>query len=85
MRTDTKALLEKALRLPEADRAELVGELLHSLQPAADAVSEAEVEDAWRREVAARVAELDSGEVETVPWEEIRDQLFARLGERRAG
>jgi putative addiction module component (TIGR02574 family) len=49
-------------------------------QPAGLAQS---VEQAWRQEVAARVARLDAGEVKTIPWSEIRDQLFARLQERR--
>lgn len=33
---------------------------------------------------ALRVAAVDSGNVETVPWADVRDRLFARLGERRA-
>jgi hypothetical protein len=44
-----------------------------------------DVEAAWRQEVAARVAALDAGEVETTPWEEIRDGFLARLSERRTG
>lgn len=80
MERNTEALLRKALALPEADRANLAGALLESLEPS----DEAEVEEAWREEVAARIAALDAGEVETVPWEEVRDQLFARLREPRA-
>jgi putative addiction module component (TIGR02574 family) len=80
MERNAEALLRKALALPEADRANLAGALLESLEPPEDI----EVEAAWREEVAARVAALDAGEVETVPWEEVRDRLFARLRERRA-
>ena len=79
MEKNAKAILTDALDLPEGDRAEIAGALLESLEPA----SEAEVEEAWRREVAARVAALDAGEVETSPWEEIRDELISRLSERR--
>jgi putative addiction module component (TIGR02574 family) len=73
--------LQEALTLPENDRAEVAGALLESLEPS----PEADVEVAWRQEVAARMAALEAGEVETVPWEEIRDRLLARLSERSQG
>ncbi|HVF59488.1 MAG TPA: addiction module protein [Thermoanaerobaculia bacterium] len=77
-----EAVLKEALALPEEDRADIAGALLESIEPD----SEAEVEAAWRQEVAARVAALDAGEVETIPWEEVRARLHARLSERqRAG
>lgn len=78
MGRNAQLVLKEALGLPEPDRA---GALLASLEPA----EEADVEAAWRQEVAARVAALDAGEVETIPWSEVRDRLFARLSERRAG
>ena len=78
MERNAEDVLREALILPEADRADIAGALLNSLEPA----EEADVETAWREEVAARVAALDAGEVETIPWEDLRDQLFARLGER---
>ena len=75
----TKQLLEQALTLSEQERAEIAGVLIESLEPAPDS----DVEEAWRQEVARRVAELDSGAARTVPWEEVRDRLFSRLsGER---
>lgn len=81
MERHAEAVLKEALTLPEADRADIAGALLESLQPA----HEAGVEAAWRQEVATRVAALDAGEVETIPWDEIRDRLFTRLRERRPG
>jgi len=75
-----EALLQEALHLPDNERAEIAGALLESLEPE----PEADVETAWRQEVAARVAALEAGEV-TIPWEEIRDQLLARLSERHPG
>jgi putative addiction module component (TIGR02574 family) len=80
MEPNAEAVLRKALTLPESDRAEIAGALLESIQPGKDMDVEAE----WRQEVAARVAALDAGEVETVPWEEVRDRLFVRLRERQA-
>lgn len=81
MERSADAVLRQALSLPEADRADIAGALLQSLEPA----EESDIEAAWREEVAARVAALDAGEVETIPWEDLRDRLVARLGERRAG
>jgi putative addiction module component (TIGR02574 family) len=34
--------------------------------------------EAWRAEVEQRIAELDSGAVEAVPWEELRARLYQR-------
>jgi putative addiction module component (TIGR02574 family) len=76
-----ETLLQEALTLPEVERAEIAGALLESLEPA----PEADVETAWRQEVAARVAALEAGEVTTTPWEEIRDRFLARLSEQRQG
>ena len=76
---DAKAVLEEALSLPESERAGLAGALLESLEP----VQDVDWEDAWRKEIAARVAGLDSGERETISWEEICSRLSARLSERR--
>jgi len=41
-----------------------------------------EVEAAWDEEVERRVRQIDSGEVKTIPWEEVRAKVFARLHER---
>ena len=59
MTRDAKAVLKQALALSEADRADLAGILLQSIEHAA----ETEVEQAWRQEVARRVAALEAGEV----------------------
>lgn len=81
MRRHAETVLQEALTLPERERAEIAGALLESLEPS----PEVDVESAWREEVAARVAALESGEVETTPWEAIRDRFLARLSERRQG
>lgn len=81
MRRHAETVLREALTLPEQERVEIAGALLESLGPE----PEADVEAAWRQEVAARVAALDAGEVTTTPWGEIRDRFLARLSERRPG
>ena len=78
MDRNARRLLEQALRLPEADRAEIAGRLLQSIEPE----TEADVEAAWRQEIEARIAAIDAGESETVPGEEVHSQLRAKLREQ---
>jgi putative addiction module component (TIGR02574 family) len=61
-------LLKHALTLPEKERAELASSLIDSLDPTID--SDAEM--AWQEEIVRRLEEVESGRVNTVPWEEIR-------------
>ncbi len=72
-------LLQQALALPEADRAALAGSLLESL----DQVVDADAELAWKNEIARRISDLDSGKAKTIPWEELRSRLAARLANGR--
>jgi putative addiction module component (TIGR02574 family) len=67
-------LLEKALSLSEQERADLACSLIESLDPSVDPGAE----DAWNKEIARRLADLDSGKAKTVPWEEVR-----RISSRR--
>jgi putative addiction module component (TIGR02574 family) len=72
MSRNLQELYHEAAQLPESDRATLAGLLIESLDPA----SEEAVEAAWSEEIARRVAELDAGTIETIPWEEVREDLF---------
>ena len=36
----------------------------------------------WNEEIAKRIAELDSGEVKPIPWDEARRQISATLRNR---
>jgi putative addiction module component (TIGR02574 family) len=78
MSKDVTALFRDASELSERDRATLAGLLIESLE--ADA--EPDVEAAWSEEIKRRVADLDAGNVETVPWEEVRRRLLDRLNAR---
>ncbi len=71
-------LFHEAALLPERDRATLAGLLIETLDPG----PEPDVEAAWSEEVARRVADLDAGTVETIPWEQIRAELFGQRDER---
>ena len=64
-------ILRRALTLPERDRADLVGALIDSL----DTEVEEGVEKAWRAELERRAQELDSGAVQSIPWEVVKGRL----------
>ena len=38
--------------------------------------SEEDIEVAWSKEIERRLAEIDAGDVELIPWEEVRAELF---------
>lgn len=69
-----KDLFREAAELPEEDRATLAGLLLESIEPG----PEPDVEAAWAAEIERRAVEVDSGAVETIPWEDVRKELFRR-------
>ena len=64
----SKTLQEAALDLPPNERAELVQKLLRSL----DDPSEEELAQTWLSEAERRALELDRGEVQSIPAEDVR-------------
>ena len=72
MATSAKILLEAALKLTASERADLAALLLESLDEGADDG----VEEAWIREAEKRNDEIESGAVETIPWEQVRSRLY---------
>jgi putative addiction module component (TIGR02574 family) len=68
MATSTTDLFRQALDLNEKDRATLAGLLIESLEEEPDEG----VEEAWKEEIRRRVAEIESGEVELIPWEVVK-------------
>ena len=74
MARSARELFEEAMSLDPQERAALMRLLIEALDPE----TEPGVEDAWRVEIERRMAELDSGSVETIPWEEVRARLYRR-------
>jgi putative addiction module component (TIGR02574 family) len=68
-------LLEKALALPDKERAELAASLISSLDVAVDEDTDA----AWQHEIVRRFQEVQTGQVETVPWEDVQRKGSALL------
>jgi putative addiction module component (TIGR02574 family) len=68
-------LLKKALMLSAQDRATLAGSLIESL----DEAEELSVQSEWNDEIARRIEDLDSGKAKTIPWDEVRRRIAAKL------
>jgi len=56
--------------------------LANSLLESLDETVDASAEEAWSREIARRIEELDSGKVKPVAWEDARRQIAAILNGR---
>ena len=68
-------LRSEALRLPEAERAELAHQLVVSLDGGVDS----DADDAWDAEVVRRLAEIDSGSAALLDRETFRQRLRTRI------
>jgi len=77
MTSEGNELLQKALALPESERAELAGNLIASL----DATVDEDADAAWQREIARRWEEVSSGKVATVPWDAVQRKARTLLHE----
>lgn len=74
-------LIEQALRLPAADRAEVAAEMLFSLSPDESLdVDERE----WIAEIQSRREEASRGAVVMRPWSDVRADLLKDLSQTRA-
>jgi putative addiction module component (TIGR02574 family) len=75
MNIEANNLFDQALSLSDADRAALAASLIRSLE----SDSNPEAEHDWASEVKRRIAEIDNGDVELLPW----DQVMAKLKSRK--
>ena len=69
-------LKEKASKLSEAERAALALSLIESL----DGPPDPGVEEAWRVEIERRVGEIERGEAQLIPGDEVFARVRRRLG-----
>lgn len=79
MTAAARRLLDDALALPDADRAEMAGALADSVpvpDMPGDDLPPAEHRAAWSAELNRRAAEIDSGAVEMIPREEAERRIF---------
>lgn len=71
-------LERQLLGLPVNERARIARRLIESLDDPTDEVDEAAVEAAWRVEIEGHIEQMDRGEVDLIPAEEV----LARIRER---
>ena len=76
MSSEVSELLNNALNLPVAERAELAGSLIESL----DETGDESVQAAWDTEILRRMEVLNSGRVKPVSLEEAQRRLSSFLG-----
>ena len=75
MSQDASDLLKKVLNLSVAERAELAGSLIESLDEADDE----SVQAAWDAEILRRMEDLNSGKIKLVSLAEARRRLSSSL------
>ena len=75
MSATADSILGTVLALPPDERARIAAELIASLDEGEDTG----VETAWAAEIERRIAEIESGEAETVSWEEARARIRSKL------
>jgi len=73
MNTAFQKIIDEALRLPQEARAALASYLLESLEEETDS----NAESAWSKEIAKRLSEIDSGQVQLIPWSEARKRILS--------
>lgn len=76
MSLTTEQLLDAALTLPDEDRLEIAEALYASLQPS----DRPPLDESWREVIRRRSAELKSGQVVGVPWEEVKRLAWEKAG-----
>ena len=72
MKPNVEEVVRIALGLGDTERAEVAARLLDSLE-----LVEADAEAAWEAAIERRAAELESGAVEGIPWEELQQRLLS--------
>jgi putative addiction module component (TIGR02574 family) len=76
MNSATEQLLDAVLALPDCDRAEFLEALVASLRPD----DRSPFDESWRKVIQRRTDELQSGQVQPVPWAEVKRQTRNKVG-----
>ena len=71
-----ESVAAQALSLSAGERLRLATELLESVEPPGST----EIERAWEEEIERRIAEIDSGNAKSRPWDEIKREFDTRYG-----
>ena len=71
MKPVVEEVVRQALSLDEHGRAEVAARLLDSLEE-----PDTETEDVWTAELERRAAEMETGAVQGISWEDLRERLM---------
>lgn len=71
MSTDAENLYQAALKLSGDERSQLAYRLLDSIEGERDP----DYEEAWSKEIARRIEEVENGTVKTVSWDEVKKMI----------
>ncbi len=74
------SVLSAASQLPVGDRLRLIDALASSVPDDSPPSLSAD----WLAEIERRSADIDAGKVTTIPWEQVRSDLFKKVGLDRA-
>lgn len=77
--TKTEKLIEEATRLSEADRIKLAERILATL----DGEPDSDAAEAWAQEIERRSREIEQGQVQPVPWSEVKEAATRKARGRR--
>jgi putative addiction module component (TIGR02574 family) len=73
MKSKTNRILDEALSLPEATRAQLAGKLFESLDTRE---ADSGWEKTWAAEIERRIKDIDSGNAKLIPWSQVRRDIL---------
>ena len=76
MNLNAEQLLDAVLALPDEERLEVAEAVIASLQPS----DQSPLNNSWREIIRRRSAELRSGQVVGIPWEEVRRRAREKAG-----
>ena len=79
MTTQAKELTKQALALSPEERVKLADRLIASV----DDFASPEIEAAWQEEITRRVAEIEKGQAQLIPAEEVHRKARAMVHEAR--
>ena len=75
MSSQAEDVLRTALSLAPNDRAEIAASLIASLDPQTDE----DIDAAWAEEIKRRIEQIDKGEVQLIPVDEVLRSMRERL------
>ena len=76
MKLTAEQLLDAVLALPEEERLEVAEAVMASFEPS----DQSPLHDSWREVIRRRSAELRSGQVAGIPWEEVKRRAREKAG-----